>query len=120
MEQLICKSCGAPLVRDVGFGLFKCEYCGSRYQKKYEPTGYQIIEVYHSPVQKVSAKVIVSDELKYHIPAEHLGKICCNELSKSLAHEIAKYMTVSVEEDPFRQQTIVRGDLRLIPAEGSF
>lgn len=44
MEQMICKSCGAPLTK-ASYSLWKCEYCGSVYRTENDYGADMIVKI---------------------------------------------------------------------------
>ena len=52
--------------------------------------------------------------------SEDLSKYTVQELSAKLAEGLAGYMKVTVNEDPFRMVTIVRGEVRVVPPDFRF
>ena len=115
-DQLQCRSCGAPL-RDIGFGQYRCEYCGSVYRREGETV---FVETVHSPVQKIAAKITIPMETEYRIPKEELSKYTIRELTSRLAEGLAAFMKVEVERDLMHNASIVYGSVRVLPPDHRF
>ena len=117
MEELTCKNCGGHL-KEIGFGKYKCEYCGTVYQTEDRFGGF--IEVAQSPTNRLRAEVAVPFQARDYMKSEDLSKYTVQELSAKLAEGLAGYMKVTVNEDPFRMVTIVRGEVRVVPPDFRF
>ena len=113
MLELTCKNCGAPLRWDG-----KCEYCGSVY--KIDPSGTLIV-IHEATAQTLRAAFLVPHEVRrYAKNKDDLSKYAIRQLANQLADALTSYMRLDVEEDPYRQVTIVRGTIRVIPPDHRF
>ena len=115
MKQLECKSCGAP-IKPIGFGRYICEYCGSMY----EDDGYgsvKFIEIRQQPIEQICAECTVENHLIQSLGEEKSTKLTLRELSNQLAQGLVSYMKIHARQDPLRQVTIVRGEVRVVPPD---
>ena len=109
MEKLTCQNCGAPLSADG-----RCSYCGTRYKIDYTVEGPRYVTIYSSPVQTLASKTEIPHRYRRLGDDEALSKMAVQDLAHSLADGLVNFMRVDVEEDPYRQATIIRGTVRVV------
>lgn len=115
-EQRKCKSCGAPL-KDIGFGNYRCEYCGSIYKREGETV---FIETVHSPIEKIKAKITIPNEIAMRMPEDDLSKYTISQLTHKLAEGLAAFMKIEKEHDFMHNASIVYGSVRVLPPDHRF
>ena len=119
MEERKCKNCGAPLER-TGPGRWRCEYCGSVYEVQSSLGEIQFIEAYRPEVQKLAAQVMLDRDALVYMPPEDLRKYTLGQLRQQLAEGIEAFMKVTSYEDPLGRGSVIRGEVRVIPADKRF
>lgn len=113
MEKLQCQNCGGHLI-DIGYGHYKCEYCGTEYKKNDSPyIPHMLVQTIAPPCLTVEAKAIMDDYLIYANP-EMASEMVVRKLSDSLAEAIKEHMVVRSERDPVTQQMLYRGRIRFL------
>ena len=117
MTERKCKSCGAPL-RDIGFGKYICDYCGSLFEDHYNDIRF--IEVLREPAERIAAQCTIPYYMRQNMNPDELTNYSLSELARSLADGLKGFMKVIVSEDPSRMATIVRGEVRVIPPDHRF
>ncbi len=115
-DQLKCGSCGAPLKPD-GLNWYRCEYCGTVYQRE---EGIHLVEVVHSPIQQLKARIAIPFEAGSYMSEKDLAQYSIRELTCKLAEGLAAYMKLDVRKDPCEMATIVYGSVRIIPPDHRF
>lgn len=118
VEQLICASCGAPLKID-SEGKYKCEYCGAIYIKDGGPYSFRL-ETYRAPIQVLCAEKVIPSYLSDAMGEDDLSKYTISQLSNQLAEGLAACLKLRVRNDPLRDATIVRGEVRVVPPDFRF
>ena len=110
-----CSSCGAPL-KSIGWGKFKCEYCGTEYREDSYRDQVQFIQVNAPHCHTLVAKAMIDD---YWIQAdkELASKSITNQLTVSLADTLKEYLTIEEEIDPLNCRRIYRGMIRVVPPD---
>lgn len=124
MEEMKCKSCGAPLKRR-GSGEWICEYCGAVYRvDESYPAEVRFVEVQQARAQTLQVKVSYPDEIALQIGEQALAERTIQDLTYELAKGLAPYMKVMVSKDyrggQFGTETIVRGSVRVVPPDFRF
>lgn len=120
MEEMKCKSCGAPLKRR-GSGELICEYCGAVYRvDESYPAEIRFVEVQQAPTMTLAAQVRYPDEIAIHVSEEALAERTIQELTYELAKGLAPVMKVMVNKDYIHGETIVRGTVRVVPPDFRF
>ena len=117
MEERKCKSCGDPL-RDIGFGKYICDYCGSMFENHYNDIRF--LEVLREPAERIAAQCTIPYYMRENLNPDELTSYSLSELARSLADGLKGFMKVIVSEDPSRMATIVRGEVRVIPPDHQF
>ena len=117
MREIKCKSCGGPL-KDIGFGKYICEYCGSLYEDYFG--NIRFIEVAQKPSQRIMAQISIPFQARDYVDSNKISDYTLSELRQQLAEGLSSYMKISVNEDPCRMATIVRGEVRVIPPDHRF
>lgn len=113
MEERQCRNCGAHLVSE-GMGRWRCEYCGSVYETDCYRGEITFVEISRPQPRKLVAQVILPNEARLQHP-ETLSGYTLGQLRNQLADALATVMRVTVEDHPFCQETIVRGEICVIP-----
>lgn len=116
MEQLKCKSCGAPLVSD-GFGRLKCQYCGMTYKTD---DAAEMVIVHPANAIPLRASISIPFAAKEYMQEADIAKHSIAELTNKLAEGLAAYMKIQTREDPCMMTTIIRGEVRVIPPDFRF
>ena len=111
-----CKSCGAPL-KSIGFHKYICEYCGTLHEDEDDYGNIRIITVAQKRPQTIQAVCAVSNELKRIMGPEDLTKYTLQELSEQLSKGLVGLMRIKVSDDPISMQTVVRGEVQVIPPD---
>lgn len=111
MKSLICDRCGGTINPKTD----RCEYCGT-YHFREVPIGYINI----SPKVEVLNAEIRVDNAMVFMYKEHFGELATNEITRKIAEGIAKYIEYTVQEDPHRDQQVVRGRIRVLPPDYRF
>ena len=114
MTDLKCQSCGAPLSH-VGFGRYRCEYCGAEYQCDEPYIGERLCVVHDPESRVIAADVWYDQEMARHIPCTDLSEIALKQLSARLAEQLTPYMEVIVEDDIGYLRRHFKGRVRVIP-----
>lgn len=110
MEQLICKSCGAPLEQDG-----HCSYCGARYKADYDKYGQKLyIETYTSPVKKLSCTTMIPRELAIRIGEEEMGKYAAEQIAHNMAKELGAMIRYTSSHECINDCVLIRGELRVV------
>ena len=95
-------------------GIWKFEYCGSVYEVECYRGGISFIEISRPQPRKLVAQVIISNEARLLQP-ETLSGYVVGQLRQQIADALANVMRVTVEDSPYCQETIVRGEICVIP-----
>ena len=113
MEQLQCKSCGAPLTRDG-----RCEYCGARYRIE-RAEKVHVVELEHPKVRTLAIQTSISaDALRYN--PEGVTQAAVYDMTHSLANELAGFLTITKEEDRTNRAVMIRGKIRFVEPDFRF
>ena len=118
MEQLACKSCGAPLEKDG-----HCSYCGSRYEIKNDEIEPFIIQVERPGVHKIVVTTRIPCDYSTLASNEELGEMAEKEIAYKIAEQLGsciKYTTNYDTGDPFRDCIMVRGKVRVVDPDFRF
>ena len=113
MEKKQCPNCGAPL-KMIGFGRYKCEYCGSEFHSNKDQVCY--IQVSSPGCHTIMAKAEIDDYWVKHEP-DMASKEVTRQLSASLADTLKEYMRIDEMMDPMSQRRIYRGMIRVVPLD---
>lgn len=119
MEDLKCKSCGAPLTPTVD-GRYKCSYCGSLYERSNDHGVISFIEIRHPQIQTLSATVSVPFEARDFMDPKEISEMSLARLTEELAKGLASYFKVYTRNDPFTMATIIRGEVRVLSPDFRF
>ena len=113
MNEKKCKNCGAP-IKNIGFGRYKCEYCGTEYEEENYSGGVRYIAVNAPPYKTLVVKTAIDD---YWVAnnKDAAVKFVINDLTASLADTLKEYLRIDEQIDPMSCRRIYRGMIRIIP-----
>lgn len=115
MKELKCNNCGATLKR-IGYGRYKCEYCGSEYQEDTYKGPECLIRVISPQATAISATTTIDEEIIRANP-DYATNCVLDSLSHSIAEAIKESMRVDTYYDPCTMKHIYRGYIRIIPED---
>lgn len=113
MEERQCRNCGAHLVSE-GMGRWRCEYCGSVYETDCYRGEITFVEISRMPARKLVGQVIIPNEYRLLHP-DSLSRYAIDQLRQQIAAALETVMRVTVENHPYCGETVVRGEVRVIP-----
>lgn len=113
MDKKQCKNCGAPL-KSLGWGKYKCEYCGTEYKEEDCFGEIRYIAVNTPPYKTLVAKTAIDD---YWIrnDKDAAARYIVDSLSSSLVDTLKEYLRIEEQIDPMSCKRIYRGMIRVIP-----
>ena len=108
-----CSNCGQMLPISSG-RIFKCEYCGSEYEKENEDLKPLLVETCEAKLITFESKVRLND----HILAderckEDYIKATLSTVAHQLAEQIVPYMEVKSYKDIRSMTTVIGGKIRI-------
>lgn len=111
MNKLQCTNCGGHINPDT----YVCEYCGTRYEKPADRTMMLPPVIVENPkVQTFGAKVLVDQEMVRCLGEEKTAEYCVQQITSSLAEQLAPFISLETDFDPMRCCKIVRGRVRIV------
>ena len=113
MEQLVCKSCGAPLESDG-----HCSYCGTRYKIDY--TRKVMIETTPAQIRKLVATVSFDRRRAIHADEKELGEMAMKEIAREMADQLGSMIKYRTSYDYKLDVTLIRGELRVVEPDFRF
>jgi hypothetical protein len=116
LEELRCRNCQAPLNPIT----YKCEYCGSQYEKKIEHGVTHYIQTCPAKVQTIRSQVSVPDEVMCRMSEEDIARYTMNEMVHHLAEALAPYTKIETEKDYMLCRQIIRGTIRVVEPDFRF
>lgn len=116
LEELKCRNCQAPLNPIT----YKCEYCGSQYEKKIEYGVTHYIQKCPAQVQTIGSQVCISDEVMVRMPEEDIARYAMNDIVHDLAKALAPYIKLETMWDAYEPRQIIRGTIRVVEPDFRF
>lgn len=110
MKEYKCPNCGAP----INMATMKCEYCGATFGHDDSLIIYQLEHPKIMPFQTITK---IDREFAR---IDGYEKFIMDEVARSLADKIAKYMEVQVQDDPMNNQVAICGRVRIVPPNVRF
>lgn len=115
MEQLICKSCGAPLRADG-----KCEYCGAIYRFANNTMQTVAIEICHPEVVPLTATACIHRDLLYADDVRRISEHAIESVKRKLVDGLTDYIKLETHSDPYQNAIIIRGSVRVVEPDFRF
>lgn len=105
MKELKCPNCGAPINR----ATMHCDYCGASFE--YE-SGMIIRQIEHPKILPINTAMKVDKDF---VVMGGYEKFIVDHVAYQLAEQVAKFMEVTIQDDPATDQVTAYGRVRLIP-----
>ena len=115
MEQLICKSCGAPLRADG-----KCEYCGAIYRFEHNEMQTVAIEICRPEVIPIAATAVVRRELLHAGHEQRVSECAIEAVKRKLVDGLTDYIKLETDTDLCHNAIIIRGSVRVVTPDFRF
>lgn len=95
-DKYICTCCGGRIDPTT----MRCEYCGTQYKE--ERGEFIRIETFRSPVQTITARRNVGDELFQNWSASEVAEYVLKDMASELAHLIIPMMEVQTSRNIYK------------------
>ena len=105
MKDLKCPNCGAPINR----ATMRCDYCGAAFE---HDTNLIIHQIENPKVIPLNTVMRVDNDIAM---MDGYERYLVDHMAYSLAKQIVKYMDVTVQDDPMRNQVKTYARVRVVP-----
>ena len=117
--DLKCTHCGATL-RDGAHGEYVCEHCGARYKVEGNAYDYHVIRVYNPTVVPLSYVQRIDNEDIQRFGEKFVAQRILHTMTHSMAEKLAEFIKIDKQQDPFMNQTLFRGTIRVVEPDFRF
>ena len=107
MEKRNCPNCGAPIPE----GRYKCEYCGTTFKREYSDV--LIVERTDFPIRTLQTRVAIS-RWKTELGADRAAEYTLREMRNQLAEALTGLIEIQQRNDPFSDEIIFDGRVRVV------
>lgn len=116
IEALQCQNCGGTLNSS-----YKCEYCGTQYERKVERGVMHYIQTCPAQIQTLSSQVEIDEDLLCNIPQDRVAEYAIREMINALAEALVPYVKLETEKGiSFKRTQIIRGTVRVVEPDFRF
>lgn len=114
MKLFKCQCCGGT----VNSATYKCEYCGTQYEKL--ESDYIRIMSYNPGCQVLKSKMELRKEEIEMMGSQEAARFLSDRLLRNLADALAPYAKMETEFDPRTNREIVTASIRVINPDYRF
>lgn len=109
-----CPNCNAMIPIPKHGNIYKCECCGSEFEKEQDYLKPLKVEVCNAKLVTLGYKTAIQDEyLKDETIKEKVIEHSLNNIAHELAKKIVPYMEIEIYKDPCKMLTIINGRVRI-------
>ena len=109
-----CPNCNAMIPILKHGNIYKCECCGSEFEKEQDYLKPLKVEVCNAKLVTLGYKIAIQDEyLKDETIKEKVIEHNLNNIAHELAKKIIPYMEIEIYKDPCKMLTIINGKVRI-------
>lgn len=108
MKTRNCPNCGAPIAE----GSYKCDYCGTTFKREYSDV--LIVERTDVPIRTLRTRVVIP-RWKTELGADKaFSEYTLREMRNQLSEALTGLIEIQQRNDPFRDELIFDGRVRIV------